>query len=119
MKSFLSLHTKQMEVYRSDARFRVVVAGRRWGKCLVDGTLVSMADGSEKPVECIVPGDIVITINEDTYGLESRPVLALHNNGVRETVLVKTSGRLIRSTPNHPHLVNNTWVEAKDIKVVS
>ena len=28
----LTLHPKQMEVYRSKARFRVVVAGRRWGK---------------------------------------------------------------------------------------
>ena len=28
----LSLHSKQMKVYRSKARFRVVVAGRRWGK---------------------------------------------------------------------------------------
>ncbi len=28
----LSLHPKQMEVYKSKARFRVVVAGRRWGK---------------------------------------------------------------------------------------
>ena len=28
----LSLHPKQMAVYQSQARFRVVVAGRRWGK---------------------------------------------------------------------------------------
>ncbi|MFW6855376.1 terminase large subunit domain-containing protein [Burkholderia gladioli] len=28
----LSLHSKQWEVHRSKARFRVVVAGRRWGK---------------------------------------------------------------------------------------
>lgn len=28
----LYLHKKQMEVYRHKSRFRVVVAGRRWGK---------------------------------------------------------------------------------------
>ena len=113
----LSLHAKQMEVYRSKARFRVVVAGRRWGKCLCSGTLISMADGSERPIESLRPGDAVLTINEDTYAIESRKVLALHDNGVRDTLAVSTAARSLRSTPNHPHLVNNQWVEAKDVQV--
>jgi hypothetical protein len=33
-KNVLYLHPKQMEVFRAPARFRVVVAGRRWGKAL-------------------------------------------------------------------------------------
>lgn len=36
----LSLHTKQMLVYRSKARFRVVVAGRRWGKTALSRVLI-------------------------------------------------------------------------------
>lgn len=36
----LSLHRKQMEVYRSPARFRVVVAGRRWGKTALSRVLI-------------------------------------------------------------------------------
>lgn len=36
----LSLHRKQMEVYRSKARFRVVVAGRRWGKTALSRVLL-------------------------------------------------------------------------------
>lgn len=36
----LSLHPKQMEVYRSKARFRVVVAGRRWGKTALSRVLI-------------------------------------------------------------------------------
>ncbi len=36
----LSLHTKQMEVYRSQARYRVVVAGRRWGKTALSRVLI-------------------------------------------------------------------------------
>lgn len=39
-KSKLSLHPKQMEVYRSKARFRVVVAGRRWGKSQLSKVLM-------------------------------------------------------------------------------
>ncbi|MCY1360170.1 Terminase RNaseH-like domain protein [compost metagenome] len=40
MQARLSLHPKQMEVFRSKARFRVVVAGRRWGKTAVSRTLI-------------------------------------------------------------------------------
>lgn len=40
VKARLSLHPKQMEVYRSQARFRVVVAGRRWGKTALSRVLI-------------------------------------------------------------------------------
>jgi intein/homing endonuclease len=114
----LSLHTKQMEVYQSQARYRVVVAGRRWGKCNQKGTQITMADGTLKSVENIEAGDCVLTINEDTYKLESKKVQHLHDNGVKETVTVVTrSGKRLTVTPNHPLLANNRWTEAKDIVV--
>lgn len=47
----LSLHPKQMEVYRSKARFRVVVAGRRWGKTALSRTL--MISKARKPKQKI------------------------------------------------------------------
>lgn len=115
-KAKLSLHPKQMEVYLSPARFRVVVAGRRWGKCLQSDTMISMADGSEKPIQNILPGDLVITVNEDTYALEPRKVVAVMDNGVRETLTIRVGGKSVCCTPNHPFLVNNRWVEAKDIR---
>lgn len=40
VKVSLSLHAKQVEVYRSKARFRVVVAGRRWGKTALSRVLI-------------------------------------------------------------------------------
>lgn len=36
----LFLHSKQMEVYKAPHRFRVVVAGRRWGKTQLAKTLI-------------------------------------------------------------------------------
>lgn len=36
----LRLHPKQMEVFKSPARFRVVVAGRRWGKTALSRVLI-------------------------------------------------------------------------------
>lgn len=39
-RNTLSLHPKQMLVYKSKARFRVVVAGRRWGKTALSRVLI-------------------------------------------------------------------------------
>lgn len=48
----LSLHPKQMEVYKSKARFRVVVAGRRWGKTALSKTLM-IIKAARKPKQKI------------------------------------------------------------------
>jgi len=40
MKASLKLHPKQMLVFRSPKRFRVVVAGRRWGKTALSRVLI-------------------------------------------------------------------------------
>ncbi|MDY7537604.1 terminase family protein [Undibacterium sp. RTI2.1] len=40
LQSRLSLHPKQMLVFQSKARFRVVVAGRRWGKTALSRSLM-------------------------------------------------------------------------------
>lgn len=39
-RASLSLHPKQMEVYQCKKRFRVVVAGRRWGKTALSRVLI-------------------------------------------------------------------------------
>lgn len=113
----IKLHAKQYEVYRDKTRFRVVVAGRRFGKCLASGTMISMSDGSEKPIERVVPGDSVLTINEGTMLLEPKTVKHVMDNGNKETLLVKTSRRELRCTPNHPILANGEWVDAGNLKV--
>lgn len=112
----MKVHKYQKLVMASKARFRVVVAGRRWGKCLASGTKISMADGTERPVEQVEAGDWVLTVNQDSYEIEPRQVMQRLDNGVKETVEVKTSGRTLRVTPNHPVLANNLWVEAGDLK---
>lgn len=40
VRASLSLHPKQMEVYQCKKRFRVVVAGRRWGKTALSRVLI-------------------------------------------------------------------------------
>lgn len=114
--SWIFLHKRQMEVYANPARFKVVVAGRRWGKCLVEDTLIQMWDGSQKPIQHVRPGDVVATINEDTYELQPRRVQDVACNGERDLVRVKTAGREVVGTPHHPMLINNEWVKLQDAK---
>jgi hypothetical protein len=52
----LRLHPKQMEVYKSEARFRVVVAGRRWGKTALSRVLIiKMARLKKRKIWYVAP----------------------------------------------------------------
>jgi DNA helicase-2/ATP-dependent DNA helicase PcrA len=73
-------------------------------QCLVRGTAVMMADGTERPIETVRPGDLV----RSGYGsgtFRAAPVAAVHErHGVRDGIaIVTTSGRRIVSTPEHVH----------------
>ncbi len=73
-------------------------------QCLAKGTLITMADGTKRPIEEIRPGDCVTS----GYGSgDFRParVVRVHERpGQREGVAITTAaGRRIVSTPEHTH----------------
>ncbi len=53
-------YPEQEAFHRCSKVGRYLAGGNRGGKCLVEGTLVQMADGSVKPIEAIVVGEQVI-----------------------------------------------------------
>jgi DNA helicase-2/ATP-dependent DNA helicase PcrA len=73
-------------------------------QCLAAGTVVTMSDGSKKPIETVLPGEQVLS----SYGRgELRPAtvtdrFARHRRG-RMIRLQLRSGKVIRSTPEHTH----------------
>src|SRR5437660_1033095 len=73
-------------------------------QCLAAGTLVTLADGSKRPIEAVSPGDLVMS----SYGSGAlRPAkvterLARERSG-RMLTLYMRSGRSICSTPEHTH----------------
>lgn len=113
----ISLHPKQMEVYQDKHRFKVVAAGRRFGKCVAQGTLVFMADGSMKRVEDVAVGDEVLSFNLSKIKIEARKVVASKCNGVKKVYKVSTHDREILVTDNHPFLKGWEWTETKDLKI--
>ena len=73
-------------------------------QCLAAGTLVSMADGSRRPIEQVNAGDQVLS----NYGsCDLRPAKVtesfVHERAGHMLALHLRSGRVIRSTPEHTH----------------
>ena len=72
-------------------------------QCLVAGTLVTMADGSRKPIEAISAGAVVLS-NHGDEGFGPAVVTRTHRSTARECVLLRTEGgRRLVSTPEHAH----------------
>lgn len=68
--------------------------------CLAEGTLVRMADWSEKPIEQIRPGEWVF--GSDTDGnLRPVRVVRTYNNGLKECVRTVFGLAALVSTPDH------------------
>jgi DNA helicase-2/ATP-dependent DNA helicase PcrA len=75
-------------------------------QCLVRGTLVTMADGSKKPIEEVKVGDEVLSArSRGVFGAATvTDVFAKRFSG--EAIRVTTeSGRQLTSTPEHTHFV--------------
>jgi DNA helicase-2/ATP-dependent DNA helicase PcrA len=72
-------------------------------QCLVEGTPVSMADGSDKAIEQVRKGDLVLS----SYGSgDFRParVTRVHQSTAAEGIAITTiGGRRVVSTPEHVH----------------
>ncbi len=72
-------------------------------QCLVEGTMVTMGDGSEKPIEQIKTGESVLSCHGKG---ELRPaaVTGVFKSWEEEGIAIETlSGRRIVSTPEHTH----------------
>src|SRR6201994_4036849 len=72
-------------------------------QCLLEGTLVTMADGTRRPIEQISPGEEVLSAygSGDFRGSE---VTAVHRSQRTDGVAITLrSGRRLVSTPEHTH----------------
>lgn len=76
-------------------------------QCLPAGTLVTMADGSRKPIESIRPGEQVLSCHPDG-GFRASAVTDVHSSRARGDLIEITmrSGRILVSTPEHCHFAH-------------
>ena len=72
-------------------------------QCLVEGTQITMGDGSTKPIEHVRAGDLVMS-NYGSGDFRPSHVLRAHRTGWRECVKITlASGRSVTSTRDHVH----------------
>lgn len=84
--------------------------------CFVAGTMITMGDGSRKPIEEIVEGDNVLSWDGEKFipGMVAKTMKSEAN----ELVSIRANGQLTTCTPEHPILIKDKgWVEAKDVAV--
>jgi DNA helicase-2/ATP-dependent DNA helicase PcrA len=72
-------------------------------QCLLQGTPITMADGTTKPIEHVEVGDEVLS-NYGSGDLRPARVQRNHRSSANEGIVIETaSGRRIVSTPEHMH----------------
>jgi DNA helicase-2/ATP-dependent DNA helicase PcrA len=72
-------------------------------QCLIEGTAVSMADGSRRTIETIVAGDQVLSAH-GSGDFRAAEVLDVHRSHRADGIAITTrSGRRLISTPEHVH----------------
>lgn len=84
-----------------------------WGECFAARTPITMANGSERPIEEITPGDLVLSFDGAALveGRVTRMVVRLNADR-----LVVVNGAL-RATPNHPFYTPGGLVRAGALEV--
>ena len=115
------IYDKTYEWYTSGPRQRLQPGGAIIiVMCMTGDTLVLMADGTEKPLKNIRPGDVVATFDEGR--LSTSKVNNWQSSGIDQVYKIQTqSGRILRANERHPFLVMNEgvleWTRLKHLQV--
>lgn len=89
--------------------------------CMTGDTPVRMADGTEKPLSKIRPGDYVSSYDETMGTMTTSKVLNWINQGPDQVFKITTaSGVSVKANARHPFLVEKngkrSWVKTKDLR---
>lgn len=87
---------------------------RKWNiACVVGGTRILMADGTERPIEAIRPGDKIAGVQDGR--LVSGDVEATIAKTTQETVSISSHGHYVVTSGDHAFLTEDGYVEARDL----
>jgi hypothetical protein len=91
--------------------------GDRGRQCFPAGTLILMADGSEKAIELVAVGDSVAAFDETDGSLQTSRVQGLLRHVAEKLRKVTLGSRVLYSTPEHRVYVRPGFVSVGDLKV--
>ena len=89
--------------------------------CFVAGTLITMSDGSQKAIEQIKSGDIVLSRDPETKQTSAKKVVAIFSHKVTTTLMVHfDNDEHVECTPTHPfYVVSKGFVTANKLEAGS
>lgn len=110
-----------LNAYEDDAKSRLLPGA--WViiiMCMTGDTPVLMADGTEKLLRDIRPGDLVTSYDEGK--MVAARVLNWKNQGRDDVFAIETeSGKILRANARHPFLVERngerSWVRVRDLRI--
>lgn len=89
-------------------------------ECLHPDSEISLYDGSKKKIKDIIEGDLVLTINEETKEIETKPVIKIHHNlnkGNQMYEIEMENGDVLKITGNHKvKLIDGSWKKVEDLE---
>jgi len=102
--------------------------GLRFGEmerdCCSEGTLITMSDGTVKPIEKICAGDVVQTLDLEHKRTSCNIVLETLNKGTKSCLeITQLDGTVVNVTPNHEILTLEKdsqkliWKKAEDLHI--
>ncbi|HOW35276.1 MAG TPA: polymorphic toxin-type HINT domain-containing protein [Candidatus Omnitrophota bacterium] len=83
--------------------------------CFLAGTPITMADGTQKPIENISVGDVVLAFDEETKQMKPDKVTEVFKHDQEDTFLI-VNGHM-KVTPIHRVLSKGAWTEIGKLKV--
>ncbi len=97
----------------------ILIAGKRGsGKCLVEGTLIPLADGSLVPIEDLKDNTNDICALDDHLKIKAHTREDFFEREVEEVIRVQLrSGREIILTPEHPLLTIKGWKPVQELTI--
>lgn len=114
-----TIRQKTFDAYEDDLKTRLIPGG--WIvliQCMTGDTPVMLADGTDRPLRDIRPGDHVATFKDGE--LTTSVVKNWASNGLDSVYAIKTtSGKIVRANGRHPFLISDAgglkWIRTKDL----
>lgn len=101
--------------YMWGAIFGAVEGGWNSKFCFTEDTTISTQNGL-LPINQLSVGDKVYSFDEDTATYGYKDITQVITNTSDELIEISVGDDLIKSTPKHPYLTNEGWVEADNLK---
>jgi DNA polymerase III subunit gamma/tau len=85
-------------------------------ECLTGDSLIQTQEGLIRIDNPEIKGKMVLSYNENQGIWEYKKVLRWLDQGIKQTLIIKTNNREIRCTDNHLIRTDQGWIAAKDIR---